>query len=280
MKSKKFKAIFFTSLIFLLFSIFSFWQVTKFNDGKLHIAFCNVGQGDAVFIRTPKGQDILIDSGPNESVLQCLSDNMPFWDKDLELVILSHPHADHATGLLSVLVRYNVLYFYTEKHSRILSKTEEEIEKILAQKNIKKGYLQKGDRFKIEDLILKTFSSADSSVSVDPNVSLIELLTYKNFKILFPGDSPFQVEDKVAGEIGKIDVLKVAHHGSKTGTDQYLLSVLKPQLAVISVGKNNKYKLPSKDVEKILGARGIKILRTDMDGEVRLVSDGQKFWVE
>ncbi|MCL5970360.1 MAG: MBL fold metallo-hydrolase [Patescibacteria group bacterium] len=280
MKNKKFKVLFFGSIIFLLFSVFSFFQIEKYNDGKLHVVFCDVGQGDAVFIRTPKGEDILIDSGPNESVLQCLSNNMPFWDKDLELVVLSHHHSDHETGLLSVLVRYNVLSFYTEKDSLNPSKTDKEIDKLLAQKNVKKAFLQKGDKFKIEDLILKTFSSADSALQNDPNNSLIELLTYKNFKILFPGDSPSQFEDKVAGEIGKVDVLKVAHHGSKTGTDQYLLSILKPELAVISVGKNNKYNLPSKDVERILGAKDIRILRTDREGEIRVISDGEKFWIE
>src|SRR3990170_7268003 len=78
------------------------YQYAKFNDGKVHIVFCDVGQGDAIFLRTPKGADILVDGGPNESVLACLSGHMPFWDRDLELVILTHPHADHLNGLISV----------------------------------------------------------------------------------------------------------------------------------------------------------------------------------
>ncbi len=82
--------------------------LTSLPDGKLHLVFCDVGQGDAIYIKTPKGSDILVDGGPNEKVLDCLGRHLPFYDRDIELVVLTHPHADHFTGLISVLERYSV----------------------------------------------------------------------------------------------------------------------------------------------------------------------------
>jgi competence protein ComEC len=113
------------------------------HDGKLHLVFCNVGQGDAIFLKTPNGQQILIDAGPDEKVLDCLSDQMPFWDRTLELVIVTHPHADHFRGLIYVLDRYVTLSYATEKlgnktaeYAFLVSKLKE---KQISQKTIFAG---------------------------------------------------------------------------------------------------------------------------------------------
>ena len=98
--------------LFFLGGIF-FYQSAKINDGKLHLIVCDVGQGDAIYLKTPSGKDILVDGGPNDSVLNCLNNNMPFWDRTLDLVVLTHPDADHISGLVSVLERYTVLHFVT-----------------------------------------------------------------------------------------------------------------------------------------------------------------------
>src|SRR3989344_6568995 len=103
-----------TVLFFLLGCILVYQNIT-YNDKKLHVVFCDVGQGDAIFVRTPNGSDILIDGGPDDSVLNCLGKHMPFWDRDLELVILTHPHSDHFTGLFSVLKTYKIEIFATEE---------------------------------------------------------------------------------------------------------------------------------------------------------------------
>ena len=107
---------YFVILFIVLISVSAlfFYQFFRINDGKLHLVFCSVGQGDAIFVRTPKGSDILIDGGPDNSVLNCLSKHMPFWDRDLELVILTHPHQDHFYGLFSVFKNYKVTSFATE----------------------------------------------------------------------------------------------------------------------------------------------------------------------
>src|SRR3989344_6930328 len=102
------------ALLFLL-GVFTVFQYLKFSDGKLHIVFCNVGQGDAIFMRTAKGKTILVDSGPDNTVLDCLSGHMPFWQRTIDVAILTHPHADHFMGFMPVLRRYKVKMFATEK---------------------------------------------------------------------------------------------------------------------------------------------------------------------
>src|SRR3990167_2276734 len=113
---KKYLALSLLSL-FLLLSLF-FYQYTKTNDTNLHLVVCDVGQGDAIYLKTPSGKDVLVDGGPNDSVLNCLTNNMPFWDRTIDLIVLTHPDADHITGLIPVLERYNVLHFVTSKTSK------------------------------------------------------------------------------------------------------------------------------------------------------------------
>lgn len=275
---------------FLLGAVF-FYQIGKFNDGQLHIVFCNVGQGDGAYIRSPKGLDILIDGGPDASILPCLNNHMPFWDRTIEAIILSHPHADHMAGLIDVLQRYNALSFYTVDEDQ--GKTDKESEKtyqallsILKNKKIVKKSLQEEDRLKIKDgLILTTVWPLNNSnqkvlgVTSDINKSsIIELLTYGKLRVLFTGDAGTAAKSKVQ-DIGQIDLVKVAHHGSKDSLDQNMLKVLRPKLAVISAGKNNRYHHPAESILKMLQDQRIKILRTDIDGEVEIVSDGEKWGI-
>jgi competence protein ComEC len=274
----------FISLFILLGGVFVFQQA-RFGDGKLHVVFCNVGQGDAVYIRTPSGKDVLVDGGPDNRVVDCLSNHMPFWDKTLDLVILSHPHADHLTGLISVLNRYTVMHYATEKvqiSGVLLKKLQAE----LAAENITANYLKTGDRIVFSDQIeFSTFwpdqdsleKNTIASKNQDKNeLSLVQVLSYGNFKLLLTGDIDVSTLNKVESEIGDIDILKVSHHGSKTGTNEKMLKILSPEVAVISVGKN-KYGHPAREVLDLFKQNGIKTLRTDNLGDIEIVSDGQSF---
>ena len=222
------------SISFFFLGVFFVYQSLKFNDGKLHVVFCDVGQGDAVFIRTPKGSDILVDGGPNDSVLSCLANNMPFWDRDLELVISTHPDADHSTGLVSVIKRYSVLSF-AMANMESSTNVFKELIKSLDEKNINRKFLKEKDRFVLtDDLILETewprFSKSTASVlgaatsnSNTNEFSLIELLTFGDFSLLLTGDAEIKATSVIARRIGKVNILKVSHHGSKTGTDKEIL---------------------------------------------------------
>lgn len=274
-------------LAFLSLGGIFFYQFSKFSDGKLHVVFCDVGQGDAVFIRTPKGNDILVDGGPNDKVLTCLNSHMPFWNRDLELVILTHPHVDHIIGLISVLKKYKVLSFATSPSSSS-SDTYKELIRILKEKGITEKILSKGDKFTSNDGIILTTQWPRSSKALavlgseteyfDQNdSSVVELLSFGKLKVLLPGDVSSSIENELASSISSIDILKVSHHGSKTGTSKEFLEAIRPKLAVISVGKNNSYNLPASSTLELLKSFGIKTLRTDQNGEVEVVSDGE-FW--
>ncbi|MCL4354640.1 MBL fold metallo-hydrolase [Patescibacteria group bacterium] len=269
-------------LVFILGGFF-FYDQSKFNDGKLHVIFCNVGQGDATFIRTSKGTDILIDGGPDDSVLNCLTNHMPFWDRTIEVVFVTHPHADHLNGVISTLKRYNVIHYVRQKGeiSSDLAKVEKAI---LADKKLSAKLFSKGDSLKIKDGVgfLTLWPENSSLILNEKNLdvngsSLIELLLYGKFKILITGDATSSVQDQMVTEAGKISILRVSHHGSKTGLDNKIVEELDPDLAIISVGLKNRYGHPSLQALDILNRHGIKTLRTDLVGEIEIVSDGDKW---
>jgi competence protein ComEC len=274
-------------LLFLLGGIL-LYQDISFNDKKMHVVICDVGQGDAIFMRTPNGSDILIDGGPDNSVLSCLSRHMPFWDRTIEIMILTHPHADHLTGLIDVLKRYRVLAFGTEK---IGSSTDayKELLKQLAQNRTKIRFLYQGDRFVIKDgvtlgVLWPTYEWINqnllSKTNSDENgLSVINLLGYKNFKALFTGDAQDSDVEKIDLMVGKISLLKIPHHGSKTSLDSEVLKVLAPKIAAISVGAKNKYGHPNPFTLNLLSQLSVKTLRTDQIGDIEIISDGGKWRV-
>jgi len=275
----------FFTLVLIVGGLF-FYDQSKFNDGKLHVVFCNVGQGDATFIRTPRGTDILIDGGPDDSVLNCLTNHMPFWDRTIEVVFLTHPHADHLNGVLSTLKRYNVIHYVRQKGeiSSDLAKAEKAI---LADKKLSAKLFAKGDSLKIKDgvefftLWPEKLPLILNEKDLDVNgYSLIELVQYGKFKILITGDAPSSAQDKAVIGVGQISVLRIAHHGSKTGLDDKILGELSPDLAVISVGAKNRYGHPSPKILELLKRFGIKTLRTDQDGEIEIVSDGKEWGIK
>lgn len=281
---KKAAILFFTaSVFFLILIIFVFFQ---FNDSRLHLVVCNVGQGDAIFIRTPRQADILIDGGPDKKVLDCLSRHMPFWDRSLDLVIMTHPDADHSTGLIDVIQRYQVSSFYTEA---VPGRTDiyKLLKLVLAEKDLSARYLY-SDNILNEDsgFRMKTlWPSTEAIESTDQNranlrlneVSVVELISYGNFRALLTADAGSGVMDRIADEAPSINILKVPHHGSKTGMSDYFLDQTSPDLAVISVGANNSYGHPNPISLDLLKKQNVKVLRTDQSGDIEIISDG-KTW--
>lgn len=280
--------------LFSLAAVFVYQQA-KFFDGKLHIIFCDVGQGDGIFIRTPKGTDILIDGGPNEAILSCLSSYMPFWDREIELVMLTHPHADHLGGLISVFKRYKVASFVTEKLENDTASFRDLRAKVDQQK-LSPRYLLAGSKVKVGDGVVLSIvgptasflqkSSPGGTIGERSEFASIEtLVSYGAFSTLLTGDSQAEELQEAIdiGYLNDIDVLQVPHHGSKTGLTDKIIQTLYPKLAVISVGKN-KYGHPAPKTLEILRDKNIRILRTDLPagrqgerGDIEIVSDGKKF---
>ncbi len=274
------KIILAASVLFVLLSSILIYQYITFADKKLHVVICNVGQGDAIFIRTPKGSDILVDSGPDDAVLNCLGKHMPFWDRSIEIVILTHPDADHVTGLVDVIKRYKVIRFYASNKTTNTGVYKQFLQ-TLKENNIKQNYLSQGDKFVFKDgLTMKTlWPTHDWNGLTTNSFSVTELLTYGKFKALLTGD--LDAEQLIqASSLGvDINFLKVPHHGSRFGLTGEILNILNPKIAVISVGKNS-YGHPTQFILDLLKSKNIKTLRTDQVGDVEFISDGNMFKVQ
>jgi competence protein ComEC len=274
----------------LLVGIFSY-QWFKFHDGKLHVVFCDVGQGDGILITTPSNKQILIDAGPDSRILDCLSKHMPFWDRKIELALLTHPHADHFTGYYYVIDRYSIDQFASEE---LKNKSDgfAQLENQLKQHLISLKYVYAGDRWKIassqaprNDVIIEVMAPTREFIfgqnpdgfitNSAESASLVAKISHGDFSVLVTGDAPVDLMKEVVNKkVGDLDLLQIPHHGSNTGINGEVLDILKPHLAVISVGKNN-YGHPTKRTLDLLSERGIKVLRTDQIGDVELVSDGK-----
>lgn len=261
-------------------------------DGKLHMFFCNVGQGDATYIRFPDGKDMLIDGGPNDSILMCLSKHMPFWDRTIDIVMLSHPEKDHMAGLVPVFNRYTIGAFIRSDIDKGTD-IDRAVFALVRQKHIPLKIVITGDHIRIGDTKLAIVWPSEGEIAMKHGQSVLGATTsvneacvvawlrYGNFDVLFPGDADSGVEGNYVGDAladESVEVLKVPHHGSKSAMSSAFLDWLKPKVAVISVGKNT-YGHPSPEALQLLADHHAQVLRTDKDGDVEIVSDGKNWRV-
>lgn len=284
--------IIFSVLFFLLFTtIFSWFLVYTYSDKSLKIFFYDVGQGDAIHIRNNKNQDILIDGGPDNVILSKLGQNMPFYDQKIELMILTHPHADHIAGLIHILNKYQVEQIV---YSDVLDSTDffQEWKRIIKEKNIPTREAKIGQTIKLENslmyVLLPKTSYKDKKVENLNSTSIVLKLVNGQISYLFTGDIEKESEVELMDNMGNktygkekknilnSDVLKVAHHGSKSSSSQELVSLINPKYAIISVGKNNKFGHPNSETVEKLNNLKANILRTDKDSDIKCISDGIK----
>lgn len=275
------KPILYFSILLGLLAFFVYDSI-RFGDEKLKIIFCDVGQGDGVYIRTPDGYDVVIDGGPDSSILTCLSENMPFWDKSLDLVVLTHPDSDHYTGLIPIAREYLIGSFAT-------SFTPEDaggyrtLRAILDEKGVTVRTVCQGDRYSFsKEVILRIVwprSCTIASTEKNDN-SVVAVLDYKNFEVLLTGDAEENIGDFYQDLAGDVDILKVPHHGSKDGVDGDYLQAVRPEVAILSVGEKNKYGHPSASVVDILEENKIRVLRTDRQGDIAISSDGDTYKIK
>ena len=271
-------------IILLLGAIFSLYVAFREErNGILTVAFLNVGQGDAIFIDAPSGNQLLVDGGPGKAVLRELSKVMPFYDRSIDVVIATHADQDHVGGLPDVLKKYKVNVFM-ESGVPGVSSSYEELEKMVGTStDVNKVLARRGMIVDLGDgaILQILFPDRDPS-GMDTNVaSIVAKLVYGQNEFLLTGDSPLAIENYLVSLGGlSSDVLKAGHHGSKTSTGQTFVSAVSPQYAVISVGKDNKYGHPNQEVLDILNNFGAQILRTDQSGRVIFKSDGTNLEVK
>jgi competence protein ComEC len=277
--------VFFLLLLTLPFLLFVSWP-----SSKLEFIACDVGQGDAILIQKGYTQ-VLVDGGPDNKVLECLTENMPFWDRKIEMIVNTHPEKDHFTGLLEVVSRYKVDGFLTTNLYNPSSGFKAFYNKV-KEEDILVFTPFKGNKIKLEDFEFQVLWPEKNSLQagiwdkeVDKKVlgeftakeinfndfSLVLHLRYKDFDAVLTGDIGIAQEKKIIKEFdfSDIEVLKIAHHGSKYSSSKEFLQAVDPKVAVICVGKN-PWGHPRQEVLDLLKSLGIKTLRTDKD-EVRLV---------
>lgn len=271
--------------VLLVSTVLSFITVPALaGDGLLHIWFLDVGQGDAIFVQAPNGNQILIDGGPDNKVLQELGRIMPFFDHSIDILILTHPHADHLRGLIEVLKNYEVGKVLENK---IPCDSPECLEWDKVEQ--KSGTVQ-AEAGQIVDLgsgaELKVIYARQPDIRADAaknahDYMLVTELKYSGEALLLMGDAEKNIEQAlVANTDLRAQFLKIGHHGSKTSTTAQFLNAVKPVLAFMELGERNQYSFPHPEVLKRLEDLGIKHYRSDIDGTVELVLDSENYKVE
>ncbi len=256
-------------------------------DDNLHVSILDVGQGDAILI-SRGSQQVLVDGGPSpQAIALGLGKKMPFWDRTIELVILTHPSADHVTGLVEVLNRYQVkqvlhpdLDFESEIYDEWL--------RLLKEKDIKCTIAQAGQRIDLGRVVIKVLNPqiphlTGTESDIDNNGVVLHI-SMGEVSFLLTADIMWEAEFELIARRASLTstVLKVGHHGSDTSTTPEFLAVVNPQIAVISVGTDNRFGHPTPEVIERLEDRigSEKIYRTDEQGTIEFTTDGERLWVK
>jgi len=275
------------ALLLVLAALVGYTAVTMPGD-ELRVSFLNVGQGDAILIQKGSRQ-ILIDGGPSPQAITLeLSRQMPFWDRTIDLVVLTHPHQDHLAGLVEVMRRYRVKQVLYPSLDYTSTSYDEWV-RLIGERGVESTFARAGQRIDLGDGIfievlnprpeLVTGSESDTD-----NNGVALMLKDGKVSFLLTADIMSDTEWELMRARADLagTVLKVAHHGSDTSTTQEFLAVVNPQVVVISVGENNTFGLPSAAVIKRLGEKvgQENVYRTDIEGTINFTTDGKRLWVE
>lgn len=261
-------------------------------DGRLHMWVLDVGQGDAILLRTPGGHTALVDGGPGATaVLNSLGSKLPFWQHNIDLVVLTHPHEDHLMGLVDVLARYRVGEVVETQFTATAGVQGEWLRQV-ASKNVPVHYARRGEEISFEGepgLVLRVLSPVNPDALRERqggdinNSSVVLKLDYGNARILLEGDAQLAAEGEMAAHEApdlRAAVLKVGHHGSSTSSSPGFLAKVRPSVAIISVGSGNKFGQPATQTLDALRVVGAQVYRTDERGTVEIIAEKDRMWVK
>lgn len=285
-------------------------------DNYTHVIFCDVGQADATLI-THGFVQVLVDGGRNEVALSCLGEHMPFWDRTLEAIVVTHADEDHIGGLATIMERYRSRLIFSTKfgkdtetffklRSAVLNELEhgaELKEPILGQQiritqdtslrilppsyldlspEVAGGMIKNAfDPNLSENTLLDVAEGHQEIVKSYNDLSIALFIEVKKVKMLLTGDLEQLGEQALLdkGLITKTSILKVGHHGSNSSTIQAFLETVRPEISIVSSGKNNKFGHPHSEILQRLDQIGSKIYRTDQKGSIEVVTDGKSYWL-
>ncbi|MFH0951992.1 MAG: MBL fold metallo-hydrolase, partial [Patescibacteria group bacterium] len=269
-----------TGLLLILLGVYLYLNFSEKDEKTLWVNFLDIGQGDAIYIRTPGDQDILIDGGPDARVLEGLGKYMPFYDRKIELVILTHGHADHVAGLNEILKRYEVDLVLYPGDVDYQASDYEAFKEIIAEEDIPLAVATAGQVYQLgEDLSMDIyFPFADLSGQKMEDIndsSVISRLVYGDIAFLFTGDAGIEVEKKLINSEQELlsNVLKVGHHGSKYSSSEEFIELVDPECGIIQCGVDNDFDHPHKETLELFEKEGINVLRNDLEGDIVCEAD-------
>lgn len=243
------------------------------DKNKLNILFLDVGQADCELI-VYKGKTILIDAGNSKDGPKIVNGLKALNINKIDYVIGTHVHEDHIGGMSYIIDEFDIGKFYLPYNTQNTMSYYTKLLNSLNNKNLSINEANIGDKFFIEDIACEIMS-VDNSEPEDANLSSIVLeVRYKNLKYLFMGDA--EIENEKSRIWNDVDVLKVGHHGSNSSSSEKFLKQVLPEIAVIPVGRDNSYELPKNKVLNRFSKLGTDIYRTDLDGTIQIVSDGNQ----
>jgi competence protein ComEC len=277
---KNFRAIILVTL--LLACIFIWQAVLQEIPGRiLTVAFLDVGQGDSIFIESPTHNKLIIDGGPNAAMLSQIGKLMPWYDRMIDVILITHPDGDHYAGFIDLLKRYKVGLVIVNGIEGG-SPSYRTLEALIENKKIKKVIARRGQRLELGggaylDIL---FPDRDAAKLETNAGSIISQLVYGSSTVMLTGDSPINSEEFVLeldGSRLKSDILKAGHHGSRTSASIPFITTVDPQYAIISAGLNNSYGHPHKETLEILNELKIETLVTFRLGTIVFSSDGKNW---
>jgi competence protein ComEC len=275
------------AFLLALGAFFGFGALPKLD--QLSLSVLDIGQGDAIYMRLPTGDDVVMDAGPNDRVLSALGEAMPIGDRTIELLIVSHNHADHIGGLDAILDSYTVKKILisgaihtTDQYIRILGKIQ--------TKQVETAIVQAGDSLDFGEskfTILHPVGIVTGDLPDDQhNATIVTKLSFRNFCAILTGDIDAAHEQAILEVVQtqhisiRCDVLKVTHHGSRTGSSDLFLQAVQPKIALIPVGTDNRYGHPTQEaLDRLLQIKATTF-RTDIQGTITVTTNGDQFWTK
>lgn len=271
-----------TILGILLVATVTLWGIVfrEERGGVLTVAFLNIGQGDAIYIEAPNGRQMLVDGGPTRAVLSELSKVMPWYDRSIDVLLVTNPDKDHMAGFIDVLRSYTVDAIF-ESGTFPGTQVYKELEQTITDVGVKKLLAKRGMTiwFDTDTKLTILYPDRDVSTLTSNDGSIVAKLSYGNTSVMLTGDAPQGVEKwliQLDGNVLKSNVLKVGHHGSRTSTSPEFVGFVSPSFAVISDGVRNKYGHPHKETLDTLAKFGVPVYRTDLEGTIVMHSDGEQ----
>jgi competence protein ComEC len=269
-----------TALMSFIFPVIS----SPTASNVLTVTFLDVGQGDAILVETPDGVQLLIDGGPDNTVLRRLAHELPWFDTSLDMVLGTHPDKDHIGGLVDVLKRYKVNKIITTENTGE-TMVASSFQKELLGEGVPVEMARAGQVYQLgASTTITIFAPANNPEMLESNTaSIVARLSYGEIDFMLTGDAPSSIEAylvKTYGEELRSEVLKLGHHGSKTSSSDEFLDTVTPRYAVVSAGKDNSYGHPHQNVVAAVLARTITLLSTADAGSITFETNGTDVWVQ